>query len=1001
MSGDYSRYDFDPSCDFQGVLLQQGRPLTDEDWNELVAQSFRLAQATALDTFGKGGVAVVPATTPDAFKLTWTGTSLAIGRGRIYVDGLLAENHGAAPSDWDSPLAESFGTSPTLYEKQPYLPNPLPLPLKGTHLAYVDVWKREVNQYEVPQIVEKALGVDTTTRIQTVWQVRILPLNGDAANTLTCDSPIQAWNDLIAPSAGRLSTQTAHYGSSDPCIIPPMGGYIGLENQLYRVEIHDAGVPGKATFKWSRDNASVEARVESITSNSSFVVDSTGKDSVLGFSAGDWIELTDNALELDNQPGQMLRIKTGGVDSATRTITVEGTIDNTLFPIGTPDAARRTRIRRWDQKGQVLRTDTSPPGTYADLNSGPGGVITVPDNNTVSIALENGIAVTFDVSAKGGKFRSGDYWMFAARSVDASVERLDLAPPRGIHHHYARLGFIDVSGETSPTSCRQPWPPAGAAGNCACTVCVSPQAHMNGSPSLQTAIEQVIKSGGGTVCMEAGEYTLQTPLTIEKATAITLRGQHSATKLIAAAGAAIIVADSTDVRLENFSVQSLVRALPTGEAGATAKGSNACIILYGSKQLAVSGLNVSENDASGAAVANSTFAAVACVGSTDGIRIFDNSFTTPIGITSGQLPAAAADAPAAAANIILQLVEASAGPSTINELNIDRNRFTCAARSVSVQLTEGRKALLRICRNEMSGSENRAISIVGPNASALPARSSAPYVDIGSNSIDSCGLAVWISQFQTATVDIRGNTITHSGNTAGEPQCIAVAAVQALAVTDNNLTAVGQIQYKSMTGILVQQCPQVRISRNNLVDVGPPEPANSQVAAIRIAQATGTVDIHDNLIGQTNIKDPTSAWYGIMVNGQARDKFVTTISTTATRSTEGTVSVHSNQILAYFNAVIAFITTVKTCNYCNNQSVITNAVERRPNNMGDIVIAAHALIVCNNSIAGSPHSALLSADSNQQKPPEVATVLGNVTLGDIVLNNQLLPVPWAPLNVKM
>ena len=36
----------------------------------------------------------------------------------------------------------------------------------------------------------------------------------------------------------------------------PVGGYRGLENRLYRVEIHEGGALGVARFKWSRDNGS-------------------------------------------------------------------------------------------------------------------------------------------------------------------------------------------------------------------------------------------------------------------------------------------------------------------------------------------------------------------------------------------------------------------------------------------------------------------------------------------------------------------------------------------------------------------------------------------------------------------------------------------------------------------------------------------------------------------------------------------------------------------------
>ena len=114
-------------------------------------------------------------TTPDAFALAFDANgNLTIGRGRIYVDGLLAENHGTAPLAWDSALAEQFGTKATRYDQQPYLPNAPALPTAGgPHIVYVDVWEREVTQFEDPNLVEKALGVDTTTRLQTVWQVKV------------------------------------------------------------------------------------------------------------------------------------------------------------------------------------------------------------------------------------------------------------------------------------------------------------------------------------------------------------------------------------------------------------------------------------------------------------------------------------------------------------------------------------------------------------------------------------------------------------------------------------------------------------------------------------------------------------------------------------------------------------------------------------------------------------------------------------------------------------
>jgi hypothetical protein len=497
MSGDYSRIDFNPWHNYNGVLLQQGRPLTDSDWNDQVAGVNRRIQAGTLDTVGQ---TFVSKATPDAFKITSDGQGgLLIGRGRFYVDGLLAENHGTGATQWDVELAELFGTQPVAYTKQPYWPTPTPLPTSGgSQIVYLDVWEREVTQYEDPQIVEKALGVDTTTRLQTVWQVKLI----DPGTTVDCSTPLDgnaAWTAATAPSAGRLSSDTADVpGDSNPCIIPPTGGYKGLENQLYRVEIHKKGPLGTATFKWSRDNASVETRVTKIVDPSNIVVESLGKDQVLSFSDGDWIEITDNWLELNGQPGELHKIKVGGgVETATRTITLATAITGS-FPTdaqGNVDPNRCTRIRRWDQKGTILDQNGN---AYANLDSGSSdGAIVVPAGG-LSLLLESGIIVSFSVDPSGGAFHVGDYWVFAARTVDASIEKLKDAPPRGIHHHYAKLAVFTPPGTVE--DCR----PEGEG---CCCVTVAP------GDDIQAAIDR-LPDAGGCVCLKAGVHAIKTAITI-------------------------------------------------------------------------------------------------------------------------------------------------------------------------------------------------------------------------------------------------------------------------------------------------------------------------------------------------------------------------------------------------------------------------------------------------------------------------------------------------------
>lgn len=219
-------------------------------------------------------------------------------------------------------------------------------------------------------LLEKAVGVDTTTRLQTVWQVRLFDPWGDGApGTLACDTPddaIPGWADHTAPSAGRLTTAAAGVTEDDdPCTIPPNGGYRGTENRLYRVEIHDPGPGGTATFTWSRDNGSVATAVIGLSlARNVLTVVRTGRDSVLCFSPSDWVEVTDDHLELYGKPGVIRKV--AAVDDVAETITLAASL-----PAGTfdpTDAARHTRVVRWTRRGSCA----TPTGSSWPTSTPPG-----------------------------------------------------------------------------------------------------------------------------------------------------------------------------------------------------------------------------------------------------------------------------------------------------------------------------------------------------------------------------------------------------------------------------------------------------------------------------------------------------------------------------------------------------------------------------------------------------------------------------------------------------
>ncbi len=531
MSGDYSRVRFDARGDIAGVLMQQGRVQLDSEWNEWVAVMDRRLRAESVDTFGVHpvpgftGVAVVSPQTPDAFKIEAAGGNITIGRGRMYVDGLLAENHGGGTLEFDPVLAELRGVNPLAYNQQPYFATPPavpPLPAgNGPHLAYLEVWQREVTYLQQTNLVESAVGVDTTTRWQTVWQVRFLA-NIGAADCHTPEDQFTAWQTLIRPSGGRLSIRAEGVPpGQDPCELPPTGGYRGLENQLYRIEIHNGGAVGAggASFKWSRENASVASNVVEIVSHTATATElklaSLGRDAVLRFNTGDWVEILDDRRELggeNNDPllrrGVMRKIT---VDDAKQSISFTPALPADLIPAGGSDtlAARHTRVKRWDQKGTVRDANNN---IITNLDAaGSTGLIPVPAAN-VWVVLENGVQVQFSLNPAGTAFRCGDYWVSAARSADTSVETYTAMPPRGIHRHYARLAVVTFPD--TEDDCRVHWPPA--CGGC-CTITVKP------GDDIQAALD-ALPLEGGCVCLKTGVHEVESTLEMRTSHVI-LRGE--------------------------------------------------------------------------------------------------------------------------------------------------------------------------------------------------------------------------------------------------------------------------------------------------------------------------------------------------------------------------------------------------------------------------------------------------------------------------------------------
>ena len=310
---------------------------------------------------------------------------------------------------------------------------------------------------------------------------------------------------------------------------------------------------GAATFKWSREN-DVGSRVASMVSATELELETLGRDDVLRFNTGDWVEIIDDAGSSRKRPARC-----GASPSSKR--------------LGA--SSSRPRFRR-DAAGELPRQRSSrraicayAAGTRTERCSAPTpaarrsrcristrpdstGVINVPAAGT-TLLLENGVTVSFASTGAAG-FRTGDYWAFAARTADARSRILDRAPPRGIHHHYARLGIWDVAAGTV-TDCRHPWPPQGDGHDCSCTACVTRESHASGKFTIQDAVNQV-RETGGTVCLGPGRYVLKGAVTVNQAKSVRIVGKGPATLLLAPAGA-FAIQDSFAIVIEDLAIISL------------------------------------------------------------------------------------------------------------------------------------------------------------------------------------------------------------------------------------------------------------------------------------------------------------------------------------------------------------------------------------------------------------------------------------------------------------
>ncbi len=392
MKGDFSRLRDNRRKGYSGVYMQQGRVLLDSDWNEQAALMQEAVRLLARDLFGPHGG---PGKEP-GFKISKVDGKYKIGAGRYYVNGYMVEN----------PAEREVGDEDILTAAGPQW------------LAYLDVWEDYVAPEQDGGLVEVALGgPDTCGRGKIMWKVRV-------GRELKKDDILN-----MKPTGGGLMSAFTD-GKPQPdelCVISPDHQYRGIENQLYRVEIHKGGeAGGGAAYKWSRDNGSLVYPVLGHGKDKTFELARLGRDKISSLSEGGWVEYVNDSLSA----GVMAKVEE--IDKDNNRVTL-------AFADGQPPAFNENLhplLRRWDHSAKAE----------------DGGCVKLEEDKPK--ALEDGINIRFAKIEPGATYRAGDYWLIPARVATGDVDWPEVAdapaalPPRGPLHSYAPLLLLYGGAET-------------------------------------------------------------------------------------------------------------------------------------------------------------------------------------------------------------------------------------------------------------------------------------------------------------------------------------------------------------------------------------------------------------------------------------------------------------------------------------------------------------------------------------------------------------------------
>ena len=406
MKTQISRDGFRSDKRYSGVYQQQGRMITDRDWNEMVDILKSRVDEGMADAVGSGvprkrGVVLAKG----------TPNGIAITPGIVYAGGMAAR------------VASLAGTSaPFAFDQQADYPAPHALP-SGGYVLYADVWERPVLALEDDGLRDPGLnGADTTTRTRTMAQIKWAP------SSFNPEDPVQN------PSRGNatLTAGIPAAASGDPLgSQSPVGG-----DYLLRLEVHDVSwsgtvsQPGRVILKWSRENGAEQHKALEAPSS---------------FKSGPWI------YEVYKQRHEMIL----GYHASTGDLPVRGSLVN-AFPQLSSQNDADSFIRRWDGYCVLHRNagnntwSFSPNPTEHTRQTAPGANLSIA-NGVLAVHLVD-LEFTLDLLSK--TILPGDYWQVPVRRVvhGPGAVVVQATPPAGIVHRYVKLASVNATGDVTPAT---------------------------------------------------------------------------------------------------------------------------------------------------------------------------------------------------------------------------------------------------------------------------------------------------------------------------------------------------------------------------------------------------------------------------------------------------------------------------------------------------------------------------------------------------------------------